>query len=444
MRTQIDEKTSVFKLTWPIFIEISLFMVMGNIDTLMLSRYSDNSAAAVGSSNQIFNLVLLFFSVISSSMAILGAQYLGAGKRNELDKVYSLSFFATLTFGLLISILLFFNFDKLLLLLNTPNEILPDALKYSKIISLGIFIGALNTMFNSISRVNGFTRATMYFSITANIINILGNYISLFGPFGLPIYGVAGVALSTVIGRSVSLIMQISFFLRKNIGNISIKFLKNAKELTKKMISIGIPSAGEPLSWQFSQIAILAMINTMGPSSVTSKVYISTITLFTYLLVVSISQSTQIIVGHLIGMKKIDEAYSLIKKYTLIGIGTTFLVSIPLAIWGKYILRIFTDDINIINLGVTLLFIDVFLEIGRAINIIVINSLKASGDYKFPVYIGIVSMWGISVLLSYIFGISFGLGITGIWIAMTIDEVLRGLIMIFRWRNGKWRTKALI
>lgn len=86
----------------------------------------------------------------------------------------------------------------------------------------------------------------------------------------------------------------------------------------------------------------------------------------------------------------------------------------------------------------------IFLEIGRATNLVVINSMRAAGDVKFPTYLGMASMWGVSVVGGYILGIAFDLGLVGIWIAMAMDEIVRGIVVLIRWIHGGWRGKRVV
>lgn len=104
------------------------------------------------------------------------------------------------------------------------------------------------------------------------------------------------------------------------------------------------------------------------------------------------------------------------------------------------VLPIVITNHDIIELGSILLLLTALVEPGRAFNAVVINSLRAAGDVNFPVFIGVLSMWGISVPLAYMLGIHVGLGLVGIWIAFIVDEWLRGVLMLFRWRQGKWRN----
>jgi Na+-driven multidrug efflux pump len=107
-------------------------------------------------------------------------------------------------------------------------------------------------------------------------------------------------------------------------------------------------------------------------------------------------------------------------------------------------MAVFTKDPSVLNLVSSIFLMSLFLEPGRNFNIIIIPALKGAGDIKFPVYMGMLLMWGIGVLFAYVLGIVFSWGIIGVWIALASDEWVRGSIMFFRWRGGKWKTKALV
>ena len=109
---------------------------------------------------------------------------------------------------------------------------------------------------------------------------------------------------------------------------------------------------------------------------------------------------------------------------------------------GSPILSIFTDDPKIIAIGLPVLWAIVITEPGRAMNIVLMSSLKSAGDVRFPVIIGMISMWGIAVVLSYVLGVHFGLGLLGIWIAQGADEWFRGCFAFRRWLSKPWERKV--
>jgi Na+-driven multidrug efflux pump len=158
----------------------------------------------------------------------------------------------------------------------------------------------------------------------------------------------------------------------------------------------------------------------------------------------SISQAVQILIGYCIGEKNYDEADRYVKSTLKVSIIVTLIVATMLRLLAEPLLSFVTTNPNVIALGTTILTIDIILEFGRSVNITMVRSLQATGDIAFPISIGIVSTWVISVGLSFVIGKFLGLGIIGVWIAMTCDECLRAIIFILRWKTGKWRTKNLI
>src|SRR5699024_10029632 len=146
----------------------------------------------------------------------------------------------------------------------------------------------------------------------------------------------------------------------------------------------------------------------------------------------------------LVGAGKMKEAYQRGIKSLKISTIISFSMALLIYFTGKPILGIFTDDLDIIQTGSILLLLTIILEPGRAFNIVMISSLRAAGDVKFPVYIGIIVMWGIGITSAWFFAIYLGLGLTGIWISFIADEWVRGLFMLRRWQKKQWVSMNFI
>lgn len=442
---RIDENTNPLKLAWPIFIEILLFMIMGNVDTLMLSRYSEVAVASVGNANQILNTLLIFFNITSAATGIMVTQYSGANQRGRLNEVYHLAYAMNLALALVIGLGFAMAKGSFLRAINLPAELYPDTLAYLNISLNFLFIPALFVVSSTILKSHGQTKLSMYLAIGMNILNVIGNYIFLFGPFGLPILGVQGVAISTVISRLLALIFML-FILVKHYG-VAFKttyLLRVNKALVKQFVKLGLPSAGEPMSWQFSQMVIFSFVNLLGSTVVTARVFVQIIVWFTYLASLALAQANQIVVGHLIGANKEEAAYHLTRQTLKRAIIITLMVSSIFAIFRYPLMGLFTSNPEIIRIGAMVIIVDVFVEFGRAFNLVVISAIKAAGDVVFPTVVGIFSMWLISTVGAYMLGIHLGFGLVGIWIAMAADEILRGLIMYRRLQKGHWRGKAIV
>ena len=438
-------RKELIRLTWPLFIQTILFMVLGMVDTLMLSRYSDNAVAAVSVSNQVLNFVQILFAVISVGTSILCAQYKGAQDEKNVGIVASVSLLFNAVMGIIFSVVLVVCSRSIFKLMNVPQEIMAYAVQYLVIVGAGSVFQALLNTTGVIVTSTGHTKVAMNISVAVNVINIVGNYILIFGAFGFPAMGVRGAAISTTISKAIMSVFAIILLVVKINKNISIKALVPFPfEILKKILKIGIPSAGENLAYNISQLVITSIISTMGSLMLTARAYIGNITMFTIAFSSAIGQGTSILVGNKIGAKQKDDAYKACMYSLKVGIVTSLIVSSICAVFSGYLVGIFTTNKEILSVAAIVLACDIILEIGRVFNVIIIDSLKAAGDVKFPVFWGVISMWGISVVLSYVLGLKMNLALLGVWIACAADEWFRGILMLVRWKKGKWRKMKLI
>jgi putative MATE family efflux protein len=441
----LSKKLSLFAITWPIFVEMLLFMLMGSADTFMLSKISDDSVASVGVANQLISIAIIMFGFVGTGTAVVIAQYLGADKYAQASKVAATAITLNLIFGIFISIIYIIFKETGLRMMNIPEALLADAEMYMLIVGGTLFVQALLVTVSSVLRSNGFTRDAMFVSLGMNLINVAGNYLFIYGAFGFPVLGVQGVALSTAVSRTIGLILLFVLMYRRLKVAIPWRdYFIISKSYCYKILRIGLPSAGEHLSYNTSQIMITYFITALGTAALATRIYTINIMFFVLLFGFAMGQGTQIIVGHMIGAKKTEEAYNQLLRSLRWSLIITVGVVLAMVTVREPLLGIFTKDPEIISVGSMLLLSCILLEPGRTFNLVVINSLRAAGDANFPVIMGVISMWGIAVPLSYLLGIHWGFGLLGVWIALAVDEWLRGLCMYFRWRGRKWEKMSLV
>lgn len=440
------KKMSLFKLGWPIFVQCLLSLCLGYVDTIMISNYNENSVGGLGNANQILGFLTLAFTVISSAAGVMIAQYIGAKLKEKLNEIYTVSMFFNLALSGLISLLLFVGCDVILKFMKVPLVMVPDAKAYIEIVGGFMFVQAMVDVFSQIFRNNGKTKFGMVIALSMNIINIIGNFIFLYGPLKHLELGVKGVALSTTLSRVIGLVIAILLFKFKVEGRISIKYLwPFPKEILFKLLKLGVPTAGENISYNIAQIIILMMVNSFDSVVISNtKNFTTIVSNFAYLYSVSAAVATAIIVGQAVGANEYDFAYNRVLK----SLRKSLVISVSIALVNWIIspitIGLFTNSKEIISLAHKVLFVCIFLEIGRTANLVIINSMRAAGDVKFPTYLGMASMWGVAVLFGYIFAIVLEMGLVGLWIAMAMDELLRGIVVYIRWKKGGWRDKRVI
>ena len=445
MIQQESLKKRLAKLAAPIFIETLLIMMLGAVDTIMLSRHSDNSVAAVGVVNQIIMLTFLVFEVINLGTSVLCSQYLGAKLHKKVVQVVGVSILVNLAVGITVSLVLFSCAHPILRLMGLTAELMQDGMDYMRIVGAFAFFQALSLTLSASLRSANKAIYPMMVTVVVNILNIIGNYSLIFGRFGFPELGVEGAAISTAFSRGVSMIILFVILFRKHIHRFPPAYFRPFPWIElKNLMKVGLPSAGEQLSYSSSQVVITYFINMLGVEALATRTYCVNIIMFAYLFSISMAQGGAICIGHLVGERKIYAAYLLGKYVMRISILVSLVLSCIWALMGHTLFSWLTDNPEIIRLGTIILFIDVILEVGRAINIYATNALRATGDVNYPFYVGFVVQWSVAVGCGFLFGIHWGWGLVGMWCAFVLDENLRGIIFVQRWNSLKWTKKGFV
>lgn len=420
-------------------------MMLGAVDTVMLSQYSDNSVAAVGVVNQLIMFAFLIFEVINIGTSVLCSQYLGAKMHKNMVQVVGVSLLLNLVFGLFVSAVLHYGATFLLTMMGLRPELMEYGVNYMEIVGAFAFFQAISLTISASLRSANKAVYPMMVTVVVNILNIIGNYSLIFGKFGMPTLGVEGAAISTAFARGVSMVILFVILFRKHIPAFPLSYFRPFPLVElKNLLKIGVPSAGENMSYSFSQVVLTYFINMLGNEALTTRTYVVNIVMFVYLFAIAMAQGGAICIGHLVGEKRIRAAYLLGKYVMRISILVSLILSCIWALMGHTLFSWLTDNPEIIRLGTIILFIDVVLEVGRAINIYATNALRATGDVNYPFYVGLVVQWSVAVGCGYLFGIHWGWGLVGMWCAFVLDENLRGIIFVQRWNSLKWAKKGFV
>ena len=217
--------------------------------------------------------------------------------------------------------------------------------------------------------------------------------------------------------------------------NVSGKYLR-------RILRIGLPSAGEHLSWWIAFMTITSFTARMGATELAIQSYTMQIMHFVFTFSYAIALGNEIMLGKYVGAGEFDAAYHRMIRSLRVGMVIVCIAMLPGAIFGASILGLFSSDLKIITTGALLLKLALIIEPGRLLNMSMVCGLRATGDVGYPLKIGLITMWGIWVPLSWLFGITFGWGLPGLWAAMIADEIVRGWILLRRWQRREWLPNA--
>ncbi len=435
------------KLTLPIAMEQFFRILVSSVDTMMLSSYSNDAVAAVGLVSQYAFFLNILFSVIGTGCSIVLAQYLGAEKsEKELNHIAQAGAVMVFFMSILMTILVIFGTSWLLGRYELEETVRHYAWQYFVIYGgICCFFQAFSLLQGAILRSYGYTSEAMIVSIVANLTNVIGNALSLYGWFGLPVLGVPGVAGASGLSMVVSCIMFNMYIRHRKDVVFHIKGItKVPREAFRLVLKVGVPTAGESLSYNVSQITIMAMISTLGTYAMSAQVYTMTILRFVFVAAIALGQATQIKAGYFVGAKQNDIVYKKVFRYQIVATTCSMVMMMIVNLVKRPVIGIFTDIPEVVGFVSVLLIYSAYIEFGRSLNLIYVGALKGAGDVRFPVLYGIFSNWTLMVLGSYILGLKCGLGLIGFWLGIGTDETTRGLVMLWRWKSRRWQKHRLV
>ncbi|MCI6695350.1 MAG: MATE family efflux transporter [Campylobacter sp.] len=443
------KELSLRSLALPIFFDMALKTLSVTLNVFMVAHVNVLLVGAMSAGNQVFTLFITIFSFLSIGCSVVVAQSLGAKNANLALRAIHISITLNAFLGLVSTAFIYFFTKEVLVLLNVPDEIFKDAYEYLHYMCLALFLAGIGIVVASILRVKNMANYIVIVSLITNAIVLLGNaYVLGFLSFlGLneESLGLKAVAMVAIVAHFSGLLLLIFFLIYKAKVHIHLGlFFKLTLSIVSKILKVGLPSAGENLLWFGQYMVAFAFIGLLGAASLSVQSIYFQISTYVFLVCTSVSMACEVIVGHLVGARRYDEAYKKAFYSLKIGVGTTWVIVLGFWIFKEQIMDLFDLSGEIRDIMRPLFTLSLILESGRGFNIIMVNSLRATGDARFPFIMGIIFMWGVSLPVGYICGIVLELGIVGVWAGFCVDEWGRAIANTLRWRSRKWQNKTLV
>jgi len=421
------------KLFYPIMIEQFFFMLMSQIDVLMLAGIGLSTVAAVGLANQVLMIVTFVITIIHVGASI---RLIHSKEKSTLNIKMDIT--RTLLFNLITTVILticvIFFIDNIMKLLHIPEDVYRVTKLFALVLLLMNFVHTTNMLMGTILRILEKAKYVTYISILMSSINIILNaYILYFsdGYFDDPI---VMVAWATNISRVIGLIL-LFMLIKKYIVIVKIKEFN--RKFFQDVIKLGLPSAGENISYNFSQLILTALIASVGTLAISSKLLTQSLSGFAFTFAISFAMANQIFLGKYIVKHKYTILNIVVKKHIKITCIISFLivfsiVTIFLFVGKSY----FSAEAYTVILFLMLL--SLFLEPLRAINVFLVYVLNVLGDVKYPVSINIVVTWILLIPGAFV-GINIlNLGVIIVFVLMILDELIRAILMYRRFMNKSW------
>ena len=430
---------SLFRLTWPIFLQYTTHGLVWLVDFWFFSHLSDEIAATVGQLLPVVWLGAGVIQVFAGTGVAVASQYMGARRFEKVVPAYMMNLCLTAVMGVGYGAGLWWfatDIGRWMGLNATLNGIATTYL--GAMSAYFVFLGLL-VAYNAVLSSRGMTNWLMYSSFVVATLNL-----ALAALFVLVFHwGVRGVVAASVTSTAMATVLSIGLVHR----GLGVRFrlrgaVREMLGVARPMWRIGISNALEPFSYSAQQVVLSTMIIALGIGSMAANAYAGRAQMFQITFSVSLALGAQILMGHWMGARRFADVnrlyWTIVRRATLVAFvyaGTAWLLS-------EWVLGFFTANEAIKHLGKTLLLIAVFYEPARAVNIIGGSALKTVGDARFPLVVGNAFIWGILPVVYFVNRV-WGLTIAGFWLFFATDEIIRAGINLWRWRTGKWKSMGI-
>lgn len=427
----------------PLFIELCLGIGVGVIGTVLAARLGDASGAAFALANHVLAMLFILFRIVGAGVSVVVAQSLGRGQRQQADAVALATLGAATWIGAFTAFVAWFGATPLLQLLNSPADVMALAAPLLRWLAPALFFDAWNATQASVMRAHLRGADVLRVIAVMHTSHLALAWLLMYGFGPLPPLGLPGFAIALAVSRAMGVAMHLMLW-RARLGlrpSLADAWRLRRQELAA-VLRIGTPGAAEAIAYRLCFMISLAVVGTLGAPALAAHAYASQVTYGALLAGLATGLAVEIVVGHLIGAGDLHGAHRLVKRALAAGLLSSVVAASAAALAGPWLLVVFTQDPHILTQAAVLLWWTVLLEPGRTFNLVVINALRAAGDARYPVVVGVGSMLVVLAGGSWWLGVHLGLGLVGVWLAYAADEWLRGLLMWRRWARLGWVPHA--
>lgn len=445
---QIKEKMfsnkDLVKLIIPLIIEQLLTVTVGLADSIMISSVGEAAVSGVSLVDSVMVLLINMFSALATGGAVVAGQYIGQKKHVMACKTADqLILFVTMLSTVIMGVI---YLCRNLILHGVFGQIEADVMYnarvYLLIVTASIPFLAIYNGCAALFRTMGNSKIAMNMSLLMNGINIAGNAILIYG-IGM---GVEGAAIPTLVSRIIAAgVMLILLKNRNQAVHLSHNFrFKFKGYLVQKILHIGVPNGIENSMFQLGKILVLSVVAGFGTSAITSNAVCNMVALFEIIPGMAVGFAVLSVVSQCVGAGDYQSAKYYTKKLLTIAY-------VSLIILNIIVVCILPIIISAYHLSPQTAAITEKIMIYHTICCVTIwpmsftlpNTLRAANDVRYCMVIAIISMWIFRIFFSFVLGKWMGLGVFGVWVAMTLDWLVRGILFIIRYVKGKWQYQMI-
>lgn len=443
----------IIRIAWPSFIELLLTQLTSMADLMMVgslggsknTQLGADALAAVGFTTQPKFLLMAAFIAMNTGVTALVARHKGNNDSKQANLVVRQGLLFTFCVTILLSVLGTVFAEPMVKFMGSTNPTITKwATEYLQIQMIGFISFALTSTITASLRAVGDSRTCMIYNLIANIVNVIFNYLLIYGHFGFPPMGVAGASLATVIGQFVAFFIAAFVLIRGN-GFLKLQFklgFRPNKKVLGNMVQIGIPAMIEQLLMRAGMIIFAKSVASLGDMQVAIHQICMNIQALSFMTGQAFAVSATTLMGQSLGKRRTDMAQAYCGRTRTVGFFFSLLLAAVFIFFGRGIVWLYNTTPEIVDIGGRIMLFVAFLQPFQSSQFIIAGGLRGAGDTKATALFTFITVLIIRPVFAILL-IALGLDLYGAWAAMAIDQLIRSGLVLWRYNSGKWKLIKL-
>ncbi len=435
---------TIWALAWPVIITFLLESLVGLIDTLMVGRLGAAAVAAVGVGAQVLSAVSVAMTAVGTGTLALVARHIGAQQCGDAEQVLWQSILAAFGLSIACIVPVVAYAPAIVRAFGVTPEVAGLGAAFVRLVMLSIPQSAVLFVIGSALRAAGDTRTPLIIGFTVNVINIVANYVLIFGKLGLPALGVRGSAAATVLAFTTGAVLGLILLARgRLVLHIRLQRLRPQGRIIRRVLSIGYPAAGEQILMQIGFFFYLVFAARYGTSAVAAYFIGVRILAMSFLPGYGFAAAAAALVGQNLGAHNLDLAErsgwesNRLAIYLMSACGLTILLA------ARPIAALFVDDAEVVAHTVSFIRTLAVAQPFMAIDFTIGGALRGAGDTRFPLLAVFVGFYGCRLAFAYVAAMVLHLSLPWVWFALMGDYLARASLKSWRFRSGRWKHIAV-
>jgi putative MATE family efflux protein len=432
----------LFRLAWPSLVENLLQTMLGFVDLAFVGRLGPDAIAGVGLGSQLMFLLQVLFMGLAVGNTALVARAIGAKNHRDAERIAKQSLVIAVALSIVIALIGFIFADNIIRLMGATDDVNAIGGGFLRVVSsFSVVIGVM-LIGGGTLRGSGDTRTPMVITGLINVINIVLDYLLIFGNFGFPNMGPVGSAVATTIARAVGAVLILYVLFRR--GSILKLPWRGGwgfhRDAIMRILNIGWPSAAEQVVFNLGFLVFSAIAINFGTADLAAQQIAFNISNFSTLPAFAFGVAALTMVGQSLGAKNAERAERCAMQAFKSGMVWMVLMGVGFFVFRTFLVGIYTDDPDVRRLGEMCL---TFIALGQpplSMWIVLSNALRGAGDTRATLVFTFIGIWGLRVGLGSLLGLVFHLGLFGMWLGWYADFIVRAVLVVIRFRAGRWKV----